>query len=308
MDIHLDMQYPPKESRKRIYQGEILLLLATAATTAFVQHARSMIEEAFAPYDPRHAHEHLSVTQSVEILTKLKPGFIHHPKTQALLRQVLLAYGCEPNSTYQDVPRLRVAYPSNFLTSGIGYAHHPHRDTWYSAPAAQINWWMPIYEFTPQQGMAFHPQYWNQVVKNDSENFNYYQWNAVGRKNAAKEIGKDTRIQPRPQEPLALEPQISFVLPPGATIVFSGAQLHSTIENTTAWARWSVDFRTVDIEDILTHTGAPIDDSQCTGTSLRDFKRMADFAPMPEEIAAGYDDAPGAEGVRVYSPEAVKRI
>jgi hypothetical protein len=304
MDVHVDMKYPSKELRMRIYRGELAILRATAATAALVRHAGQMIEEAFAPYDPRFAHQHLSVAQCVEILTRLKPAFIHHPETQVLLRHVLIEYGSDPEKTYQDVPRLRVAYPSDFLTTGIAYAHHAHRDTWYSAPAGQINWWLPIYEFLPQQGMAFHPQYWDKIVKNDSENFNYYQWNSVGRKNAAKEIGKDTRVQPRAQEPLILEPQICFVLPPGATIVFSGAQLHSTIANATTVARWSIDFRTVDIDDVVGGVGAQIDDSQCTGTSLRDFRRTADFAPMPEEIAARYDDAAGAPGVRVFRPDA----
>ena len=304
MDVHIDVGYSSDEMRTRIYRGEIVILSATPATKALVDHARALIEAAFAPRDPRHAHEHLSVAECVEILTRLKPHFIHHADTQKLLRQVLLEYGCDPQKTYQDVPRLRVAYPSNFLTSGIAYAHHVHRDTWFSAPKSQINWWMPIYQFLPEQGMAFHPQYWNRSIANDSDQFNYYQWNAVGRKNAAKEIGKDTRAQPHPQEPLNLEPQVCFVVPPGGTIVFSAAQLHSTIPNSTDWSRWSIDFRTVDIDDVVARTGAPTDDSRCTGTSLRDFKRMADFAPMPEEIAESYDTGLLGAGVAVYRPEA----
>lgn len=308
MDVHFDINYSSRDMRSRIYDGDIVILRATAATKALVAHARVLIEEAFAPLDPRHAHDQLSVMECVEILSRLKPHFIHHADTQELLRRVLLEYGCDPEKTYQDVPRLRVAYPSNFLTTGIAYAHHPHRDTWYSAPKSQINWWMPLYQFLPEQGMAFHPQYWDRPVANNSDEFNYYQWNAVGRKNAAQEVGKDTRVQPRPQEPLTLEPQICFVTPPGGTIVFSAAQLHSTIPNTTDWSRWSIDFRTVDIDDVVAHIGAPTGDSRSTGTSLRDFKRMADFAPMPEEIAGSYDDGSAAAGVSVYRPEAVSPV
>jgi len=303
MDVHVDGGYPSTVMRSKIYRGEIVILSPTAATKALVAHAAALTEAAFAPHDPRLAHKHFTVAECVEILTQLKPHFIHHPETQLLLRDVLGAYGCDPGRTYQDVPRLRVAFPSDFLTAGIAYAHHPHRDTWYSAPKSQINWWLPIYPFLPEQGMAFHPQYWNRKIVNDSEQFNYYRWNAEGRKNAAKETGVDTRYQPRAQEALNLEPQICFVTPPGGTIVFSAAQLHSTIPNVTDTARWSIDFRTVDIGDVAEDIGAPIDDSLCTGTSLRDFKRMADFAPMPEEIAKAFDSGSLSAGVTVFRPD-----
>ena len=52
-------------------------------------------------------------------------------------------HGVALDKLYFDVPRLRSAYPSHFLSSGIAYAFHPHRDTWYSAPMCQINWWIP---------------------------------------------------------------------------------------------------------------------------------------------------------------------
>ena len=72
-----------------------------------------------------------------------------------------------------------------------------------------------------------------------------------------------------------------FVVPPGGVIVFSGAQLHSTVPNTTNVVRWSIDFRTINIDDIVSKRGAPNTDSASTGTSLRDFLRVADFAPIP---------------------------
>jgi hypothetical protein len=39
-----------------------------------------------------------------------------------------------------DMPRLRSSTSDNYLTTGIAYEWHPHRDTWYSAPQCQINW------------------------------------------------------------------------------------------------------------------------------------------------------------------------
>jgi hypothetical protein len=296
---------PPRDDaawRATIYGGGIIILSPSAEMLKLVEHTRTMIEEAFAPLDPQRVHESLPVEKCVEILTKLKPGFIHHPRTKELLRRALGAFGCPPEKTYQDVPRLRCAFPSYYLTTGIAYAHHPHRDTWYSAPMCQFNWWAPIYEFVAENGMAFHPRYWNEGIRNGSRDFNYYRWNAEGRKNAAQHIGRDTRVQPRAQEPLALEPEVRFVVPPGGVIVFSGAQLHSTVPNTTNTVRWSIDFRTINIDDVVAGRGAPNTDSACTGTSLRDFLRMADFAPVPEKVVAQYDDGVPLEGVAVYRP------
>lgn len=54
---------------------------------------------------------------------------------------------------------------------------HPHRDTWYSAPQCQLNWWIPIYDIESENAMAFHPRYWSEPVRNDSNGYNYYQWN-----------------------------------------------------------------------------------------------------------------------------------
>jgi hypothetical protein len=110
-------------------------------------------------------------------------------------------------------------------------------------------------------------------------------------------------VQPHAEEPLELEPDVRFVVPPGGIIVFSGAQLHSTVPNITNMVRWSIDFRTVNIDDVVTKCGAPNTDSSSTGTSLRDFLRVTDFAPIPEEIVAAYDDGIPEGGVAVFRPE-----
>ena len=107
--------------------------------------ARELIQEAFGSIDPLKAHEQISIEECAAILAKLKPQFIHHPQSKEYIQGILSELGCDPSQTYFDVPRMRSAYPSDYLTSGIAYAFHPHRDTWYSAPFCQLNWWMPIF-------------------------------------------------------------------------------------------------------------------------------------------------------------------
>lgn len=303
MDVSFDPSYGDEERRRRVYQGEILILAPRPTSLALVEHARRMIAAAVAPHDPQSAHQDLAVEQTVDILARLKPAFIHHPATKHLLQQTLLDFGCDRDRTYQDVPRLRAAYPAEYLTTGIAYANHPHRDTWYAAPACQFNWWMPIYDFDANQGMAFHPRYWSRTTRNTSRDFNYYRWNADGRKNAAQHIKSDTRVQPHAEEPIELEPEVRFVVPAGGIILFSAAHLHSTVRNLTSMTRWSIDFRTVNVDDLARHRGADNADSASTGTSIRDFQRVADFSAMPEAIIAMHENADVADGVAVFTPD-----
>jgi hypothetical protein len=302
MDISFNPSGGDEGRPHRIYQGELTILPPSPASFALVEFARDQIEASFAPCHPQHAHGELAVTETVEILTRLKPQFIHHPETKKRLQRLLVEAGCDPHQTFQDVPRLRVAYPADYLTTGIAYAHHPHRDTWYSAPPCQLNWWMPIYDFDANQGMAFHPRYWSVPTKNSSAAFNYYRWNADGRKNAARHVKSDTRVQPHATETLDLEPCVRLVVPPGGIILFSGAQMHSTVRNETSLARWSIDFRTVNLDDLANRRGPAVPDSASTGTSLRDFRRVVDLEPMPEEIVAMYDNALVSDGVAVFAP------
>lgn len=288
--------------RQRLYQGQMFVFGPRPSTEALIDHARAMIEEAFAPLDPISAQFDMPVERFVEICGPLKPAFIHHPRTKDLIGEVVSALGADLEATYLDVPRLRMVTSDGYLTAGVGYAHPPHRDTWYSAPMCQLNWWLPIYEMESESSVAFLPRYWNRGIRNGSEEFNYYEWNGNGRAQAAGQIHADTRNQPNPQEPVEMDGEIRFVVPAGGIVLFSGSQLHATVENTTGKTRYSIDFRTVNRSDLEANRAAPIVDSFPQGTSLRDFKRGTDRRPLPDELIAMYDDAVPAEGVLVYTP------
>jgi ectoine hydroxylase-related dioxygenase (phytanoyl-CoA dioxygenase family) len=187
---------------------------------------------------------------------------------------------------------MRTAFPGDYLKSGIAYAFHPHRDIWYSAPPSQINWWMPIYELNADNCMAFHPKYWSQPVKNSSSCYNYAKWNQESRQNAAQHIKIDTRVQPKPEETVELEPQVRVVCDVGAPFLFSAAHLHSTVPNSSGQIRYSIDFRTVHLEDVWNRTRAPNIDSACTGTTMRDYLRGTDLSRIPEQAIALYECDP----------------
>jgi hypothetical protein len=262
-----------------------------------------MLRDAFAPHDPRTIHRHEDAGQVAATLSKLKPRFIHHPECKRLIPAMMAEHGVDTDRLYFDVPRLRSAYPSDFLSSGIAYAFHPHRDTWYSAPMCQLNWWMPVFPIEAGNAMAFYPQYFDHPVANNSEIYNYYEWNARSRASAAQHVKTDTREQPTPLQPIE-GPSLRYLPPPGGVILFAGAQLHETVPNATGLARYSIDFRTIDIDDAAARRGAPNVDGRCSGTTMRDYLRASDLSPVPEEVVALHDDDTARRGgVLRFGPE-----
>jgi len=298
--IYFDSSVDDATRRRQLYDGQIFVFSPNRSSLALCALAREMIEEAFGSLDPLKAQYSLPVEKYVEILAQLKPRFIHHPKSKEFIQEVLKDFGCDLSKTYFDVPRLRSATSDSYLTSGIAYAFHPHRDTWYSAPFSQLNWWIPVYDICSENSLAFHPKYWTHPLRNGSNRYNYYQWNKDSRKNAANYIREDTRDQPRPEEPVELDPQFRIVTKPGGILLFSGSYLHSTVPNTAGFARFSIDFRTVHLDDVMSQRGAPNIDSACTGTTLRDFVCGADLSRISEHVIAPHDTGALGDGVLVY--------
>ncbi|MFI6871335.1 hypothetical protein [Nocardia sp. NPDC050406] len=280
--------------RELLYHGAVCVYPATDASLALTEFARELIAEAFGPLDPQTAQHELPVRRMVEILAALKPRFIHHERSKQLVAAVMKSHGCDEN-TYFDVPRLRTSTSDGYLTTGIAYAFHAHRDTWYSAPFCQINWWLPIFPVTERNAMCFHPRYVDRPVRNSSDRYDYDEWNRTSRFEAASHIGTDTRVQPRIVDEAAdLEPTVTVLPEQGGLMMFSGNQLHSSLPNDSGVTRFSIDFRTVHLGDVTAVRGARNLDSACTGTNLRDFLHPSTLAPIPDDVASNYQRAVGA--------------
>jgi hypothetical protein len=302
--IYYDPDVSDDVRRQRLYEGQLFVYSTRASILGFVSFAKSMIEDAFGGLDPRTAQKNMEVERYASLLGKLKPEFIHHPESKRHLRNILDELGCDLEKTYFDVPRMRTSTSDNYLTTGIAFAWHPHRDTWYSAPHCQINWWLPIYEIESENAMAFHPRYWSRPVENSSAEYNYYTWNKLYRGgNVAKLVKEDPRPLPRATERMELEPQMRLICPVGGVILFSGAQMHSSVPNTSGVTRFSIDFRTIHLNDAAAKRGAPNIDSGCTGTAMRDYLRGTDLSRVPDEVLALYDDGTESRGELVYIPK-----
>lgn len=306
--VYYDSHMSDDARRAALFEGQLFVYSPRKSSLAFVDFARGLIRDAFEPLDPETAQHHMSVEDYAKVLVKLKPGFIHHPQSKTLMRDLFVEMGCDLERTYFDVPKMRSSTSDNYLTTGIAYAWHPHRDTWYSAPACQINWWIPIFDITSDNAMAFHPAYWGHPVKNSSKGYNYYKWNLQHRgDHVGQFLKEDPRPLPKPTEPVQLDPQIRLIVPAGGIIFFSGAQMHSSVPNTSGRTRFSIDFRVVHLDDVANKKGTPRVDEECTGTTMRDYLRATDLVHLPADLVAMYDDDTGDGGELMYQHEGEHR-
>jgi hypothetical protein len=286
--VYLDAAHSDEARRLRLYGGDLYAFSPTPSATKLAELAQELSEAAFAPFDPEIAQESMPAERYVQILAELKPAFIHHPRAKELIAGLLSEIGADIERTYFDVPRLRTMAHGQYLNAGLAYQFHSHRDTWFSAPQQQLNWWLPVYPIESENSMAFHPQYFDRAIRNSSAGYDYDEWNKTGRQQAAKLVKQETRKQPQAEEPIELTPDVRVVTPAGGMITFSAAQLHTTVPNTTERTRFSIDFRTVNLDDLLEGVGAPNLDAACTGTTLGDFLRASDLAPLPADLIERY--------------------
>ena len=232
------------------------------------------------------------------ILGTWKPRFIHSEQSRKLVRAVIEEAGFPPEQTHYDLPKPRTSFPVGHLTTGVAFAFPWHRDAWYSAPAQQINWWLPVFPVREDNAMSFDLASFDQAVPNNSDGFDYYQNNA---QRVTTATGVTCDVQARPGAIEHKPVQELVILPaPGEVLLFSGAQLHASTPNTSGLARYSVDFRTVNVPDLMAGRGAPLVDVHCTGTAIRDFVNVADEGRFDEENVVRLFGAPPADAMLVF--------
>jgi len=305
MSVYIDLDVPADPMRQRLYDGNLVVLTRLHAVSDLVEYARQELTELFKPHDPEHAHEHFDPAEMARMLGVWKPHFIHSDTAKKLVREIIREAGFQAEHTHYDVPKPRTSFPLGHLTTGVAFAFPWHRDVWYSAPAQQINWWLPIFPLRDDNAMAFDLQSFAKEVPNNSDDFDYYQNNA-GRLTTAAQVTRERQARPgaldhQPGHQLVLLPA------PGEVILFSGAQLHASIPNSSGLARFSIDFRTVDAQDLMAGRGAPLVDVRCTGTAIRDFRNVVDESSFDEETVTRLFGAPPPDALLVFGRAEAER-
>ena len=284
--IYFDSQHSESVRRANLFRGDIYVFSPRPSTRALVDLARQLACEALAPHDPCDAQHHMSPEKFAAILKDLKPRFMHDPRVKEQLRSILDDVGEDMDQTYFDVPRLRTMTHGDFLRTGIALAVPPHRDTWYAGHQAQLNWWFPVSGVAPENTMVFHPTYFNCGVDNLSGRYNHGEWIGKSRAEAAQHVKSDTRLHPEIQQEIDTSSDFRIQCEEGGLLLFSASHLHSTSPNTSGHTRISVDFRTVNLDDVVSGRGAPNVDNRAVGTTLGEYMHITDLSPVPEDVVA----------------------
>lgn len=255
-----------------VHAGDLVVFPAVPRLAAFRDRAEALIRDAFAPHDPTTAQSALGRDDFLAAVAALQRRH-REDRTQAeLLRSALEDAGVDSERTCWDRPHLRVL-PSTPLgsrrTDGLG----AHRDTWSSNVYAQTNWWTPIFPLTAGRTVAFYPAYWASPLANTSADWDLEVLRARGR--AA------LPLVPEATEPVDTSGELRVVVAPGDLLCFSGAHLHASVPNTTGVTRFSVEVRSVHLDDLRSGRGAPNVDGAAPRVPLDWFARMTDATPLP---------------------------
>ena len=260
---------------------------------------RDELTKLFAPHDPEHAHEHIEPAEMAKLLGEWKPRWIHAERSRELVRAIIAEAGFEPEYTHYDVPKPRTSFPVGHLTTGIAFAFPWHRDVWYSAPAQQINWWLPVFPVRETNAMSFDLASFARAVPNTSGEFDYYENNAR-RFSTAKSVGKEisgSAASDRSHAGRGPDP------PPGsrrgpAVLRRSAAHLHpehlgaGQVQRRLPDGRHQRTCRRASAR----HWWTP----HCTGTAIRDFVSVKDESAFDEETVRSLYGAPPPDALLVF--------
>ncbi len=271
---------PNDSVRDSLYRGQLFLLPATAASRSLVTEIGLAVEaELGACGSARTAQFHLSDSEYFTAVGRLRKLFYTERKFHERVLDVMVSVGFNPPEHAFDPIRLRAVAHNGHMNPAAGPLYYGHRDTWYSNPQSMITWWIPLHDVRPEETFDFFPEEFGRVALNDSECFDFEAWVEDGQ---TRRIGwQDSQTSRTARYPQLLSRPAGPIVPvacrAGDILLFSGQHLHQTRHNQTGQTRFSVDFRTVHLEDHARDRVAPNVDNRSTGSSLRQMIRGIDL-------------------------------
>lgn len=264
-----------------LFDGAVLVVSGVTAVEPFVEHARGLLAEAFAPAAVENAQVRLGDDDFLARVDPLRAAFRRDARARELAWSVLAAFGLDAATTYTDRLHLRVlpagASPQRAVDPALG----AHRDTWSSNVYAQVNWWLPLHHVTETRALAFYPRNWATAVPNSSAAWDL----ELLRQERGAGAPTTVPLVPAPTSPPDPADALVVVIQPGDLLLFSGAHLHATVPNTSGAPRYSVELRTVELDDVRTGRGAPNIDGDAPYVPLEWFRNVEDGSSLTD--AAG---------------------
>ncbi len=264
----------PTEFRQALYAGALFKLAPSEASMRLAREVFELLAETFQDVgDPREAQFRLPAAEHLERLGRVRQVLTGEARFLAGARAVLAAAGQAPDEYALDKPRLRGVLHRGHEIEAAAPVYFAHRDTWYANPRAQLNWWLALHDGTEEETFTFFPEAFDQPVPNSSSTFDYQTWRTqAGWQNPKRAA---SAAYPTSLVPLDGLQERGFACRTGEVLVFSAAHLHRTRPHASGRTRFSVDFRSVHLEDHRQGLGAPDVDNRSTGSTLEEYVHPA---------------------------------
>lgn len=254
--------------RERLYAGEIFQLPATSLSLEVSEYIKDILIKHLG--DPiETAHERMFEKEFLERMRQARLTIIQDSTCQSHIRRLMEGFNFSAGENAFDFLRARSVMPNGHLNPDLERSYSIHRDTWYSNPQCQVNWWIGLQDIPESRSFSFYPNFFDEKVENTSGNFSYNQWiNKVGWQSTKSQQAFDyPRLKATPPE----KERKTFSCWKGDILLFSAAHLHQTNKNTTDLTRFSMDFRTVHLGDHKNAIGAPNADNRSNPDALQDY-------------------------------------
>lgn len=257
--------------RQAIYDGEVFIIPANAQTQGITSTLQTLVHSHYTAGDALDSvHTYYDSATLWQNLSAARQDVA----MQALARQMitpLISPLFNARSAF-DLMRLRCSAHNGHLNPAAAQSYAAHRDTWFANPQAQINFWLPLTDVTPQQGFRFYRRYFSRAIDNNSDAFDYDDF--------AQNVGFQSKTRspanahPTNQAAISNDLGHSFSCNAGDLLIFSAAHLHQPEANATGRTRFSVDFRVIDSQDRANGLGAPNVDNASQGDASIDYLRL----------------------------------
>ena len=262
------------DARKSLYDGKIFLISSNKATEEFVAAVLEVVIEALGD-NFRECHKAFSNDEFFSRVGRIRKAVYASGEFHKYVNRVIESLGFDLQNQAYDPARMRVVSHDGHLNPAAAPVYFGHRDTWYSNHQAMLTWWIPLHDVFAEETFEFYPDYFAKHVENDSEIFDFDSWVSGGQEKRIgwqkKDTGK-TATYPSLKEKVSGQ-KIPVVANAGDVLLFSGQHLHQTLPNVTGQTRFSLDFRTVDLNDVENKIEAVNVDNRSTGSSLVQFIR-----------------------------------
>lgn len=248
----LETPLPEAERNARLYRGELIVFRGFEAMAQFTDRLRALCISHLGD-DPTGIHQSMSSMELEQTAESLRAAVRNDSDVVHAWRQVLSAINTDLDETYGDGVVLRIQPPKSGQQGKRIEPLRAHRDTWGSNLPAQVNWWAPLYDTTPERTLALFPGLFARIIENDSADWDFQEMVQAHR---SKNPPGYPHLPTATQAP-DWDDALAISLVPGDLLCFSGAHLHASVPNTTSLTRLSFETRTVNRSDMAAGSGAP---------------------------------------------------